>query len=806
MSGPSATSSTATRTAADDRVPPPLRRHGGVAITGVGVRTPAAPSGGPTGRWPLTGRDRELAAFRRTVRDPGRAAFCASAAEGVGKTRLADECLTWAARENLPVLRVAASRAAANLPLGALRHLARHGAATPGDGPPPTVAPGVDAAGVGGPSASPGPDVVAVMAEVRAAMRAVSGRRRLILVVDDFNLLDSASVCLVSELVAAGEVFLTATLRRGEEPVPDLLERLWSGDRAEWIDLAPLERADVDLLLARTMGGPATADTCAVLWEASLGNPLILRELVLGALRGGCLVVEEGVWRLTGEPAPTPRLHGLVEGTLAAVTPAEVDLLERLSVVGRLSMAALGAAGSVEALESLERRGLVQVHQDGRRRPVTLAHPVFARSIQDRMPRAAVERILAETARHTRATGARRRDDAREPSAPSLRPAPSAWSEPLPATPPASVWSSSRGSTPAEANLARTAAMSPPEPSTPPNAVAVPAVEAVWDVHRRVSDLLDRGQVGDAVAAGLHGPRLAAEARASAAHVACADLLGRCHLAAGRPVSAIRWFREAAVIARVGELEAAVELVHSGLALAHAYLGDEAEASRALERGGAPAGRGLNARAHAWHLALRGDSPGAIASLLAAADADDADGDPRAAAEALYDVARLGRPADVAARLQRLSETAGSALVTTAARHAGAAASRDAAALAAVATEFEAVGAYLFAAEAAADAQRCPCDPRRRAALVARAATLAQRCEHAHTPSMLGLATVVPLSRREREICALAARGLSSRDIAARLVLSIRTVDNHLQRAYRKLGVTRRDQLADALALPSAPR
>jgi DNA-binding CsgD family transcriptional regulator len=53
-----------------------------------------------------------------------------------------------------------------------------------------------------------------------------------------------------------------------------------------------------------------------------------------------------------------------------------------------------------------------------------------------------------------------------------------------------------------------------------------------------------------------------------------------------------------------------------------------------------------------------------------------------------------------------------------------------------------------------------------------------------------------PLTAREREVADLAARGLSDRDIAARLHLSERTVQSHLYRSYRKLGVTSRDQLA----------
>ena len=44
-----------------------------------------------------------------------------------------------------------------------------------------------------------------------------------------------------------------------------------------------------------------------------------------------------------------------------------------------------------------------------------------------------------------------------------------------------------------------------------------------------------------------------------------------------------------------------------------------------------------------------------------------------------------------------------------------------------------------------------------------------------------------------------AAGGSTSREIADDLFLSVRTVDNHLQRVYTKLGVTGRGELADAL-------
>jgi DNA-binding CsgD family transcriptional regulator len=56
------------------------------------------------------------------------------------------------------------------------------------------------------------------------------------------------------------------------------------------------------------------------------------------------------------------------------------------------------------------------------------------------------------------------------------------------------------------------------------------------------------------------------------------------------------------------------------------------------------------------------------------------------------------------------------------------------------------------------------------------------------------------LSAQERQIAAMAAEGLSNREIGQRLYLSHRTVGSHLYRAFPKLGVTSRSQLVAALA------
>lgn len=60
------------------------------------------------------------------------------------------------------------------------------------------------------------------------------------------------------------------------------------------------------------------------------------------------------------------------------------------------------------------------------------------------------------------------------------------------------------------------------------------------------------------------------------------------------------------------------------------------------------------------------------------------------------------------------------------------------------------------------------------------------------------------LTDREFDVCSLAAEGESNQQISAKLFLSTRTVEGHLQRAYTKLGITDRRQLINVAPSPDA--
>jgi len=77
-----------------------------------------------------------------------------------------------------------------------------------------------------------------------------------------------------------------------------------------------------------------------------------------------------------------------------------------------------------------------------------------------------------------------------------------------------------------------------------------------------------------------------------------------------------------------------------------------------------------------------------------------------------------------------------------------------------------------------------------------RAEQLMAHCEAAIRPCLVAVtAGLQPLTEREHEVAFMAASGPTSRQIFERLVVSQRTVSNHLQHIYDKLGVRSREDL-----------
>lgn len=120
-----------------------------------------------------------------------------------------------------------------------------------------------------------------------------------------------------------------------------------------------------------------------------------------------------------------------------------------------------------------------------------------------------------------------------------------------------------------------------------------------------------------------------------------------------------------------------------------------------------------------------------------------------------------------------------------------------------MADRFGALGLLPYAVGAAthaAELHRAAGDPRSSTRWAQQAADWAAQCQQVAAPELVLAVAPTPLTRREREVSQLAATGLSSKEIAERLFLSHRTVENHLARSYDKLGVRSRAELAALLA------
>jgi DNA-binding CsgD family transcriptional regulator len=198
-----------------------------------------------------------------------------------------------------------------------------------------------------------------------------------------------------------------------------------------------------------------------------------------------------------------------------------------------------------------------------------------------------------------------------------------------------------------------------------------------------------------------------------------------------------------------------------------------------------------------------GDQDGGVAVLRALATQLGDDGFHGHELLAQLDLVRLGAASDVARRVQWLAAYSDNPLAATVTWYADAAARRDGAALLESVSQFQRLGMTLYAAEAAAAAVSLLRAVRSSAAAGAaeELASLLAACPGARTPALR--VKQPALTNREREIALLAAGGVASKEIAERLFLSSRTVDNHLMRVYAKLGVSGRTELGVALrALP----
>ncbi len=872
--------------------------------------------------WPLVGRRAQVERVRALISAPAAGGVVVAGAEGVGKTRLAEECLRMAERVGYATARVSGTRSACGLPFGAIAPLLPH-------------------------------DEGATWAHFERAevlRRTASGialrgeGKRLVLMVDDAHLLDEASAVLVLQLAESRSVFVLATVRCGQG-APDAIVSLWKDGAAERLDIAPLALDEVETLVSVALGGSVDGATVRDLATRSEGNPLFLHELVLAALDAGAVLEQDGVVFVSGALPLSNRLIELVESRIEGLSDEERHVLDLLAFGEGLGASMLTALTDPLTIESLERRGLVAVARDRRRLDAWIAHPIHGDVLRQRTGALRALRVKRDLADALESTGARRREDLLRLAAWRLEAGGAVNSRLM-------LRAAGQARARCDYNLAEqlvSAAIDvgggveaallsgqllylqgqchEAEQRLAPLAgrltcdldrgrLAAIRMDNLWyglglrdetvRVGREAEATISDSDIRDIVVARRAGAlgaacdlRAALELiqplleRATGPALAWACMVGAVSLVqSGRTAEAVRvadrglavhralpadallwrpsiheWARAYALTeaGRVSEAESELRATYEralegGSLPAEPYLAWEmskvtrtqgrmaasvrwaGEAVSVLRRTGWPGyllrfgladlahslavcGRATEAAelmaeidalpasavagmfpeslvpARAWTLVAQGELEAARGCLREAAVDAAANGARTLEMVALHDLARLGCPGEVVVAAGDLAGHLDGTLARARADHVGALVSGDPVALDAVSRSFEELGCLLLAAEAAADAGRAQ---RRaggaRSAIVPerRAVALAARCPGAVTPALAAAAPRV-LSPREREIAAMAGDGLASRDIAERLFLSVRTVENQLQRAYEKLGVSKRAELAEVL-------
>lgn len=586
-------------------------------------------------------------------------------------------------------------------------------------------------------------------ASLHRAVQLLSGVR--LLLVDDAHLLDDASAALVHQLAVHGRTRLLVVATDGAR-APGAISRLWTGELLPRLALEPLPREETAQLLASGVGG-LEALTVSRLYRMCRGDLRLLREVV-DAVRGEDLptrVPDSTEWEWRGPVPVTATLRERTAHLLDRTGPGERETLDRLAFGEPLPVDA--GTLDLDALERLEADGLVHVDEQGTAR---LAHPLHApvlRAAAGRLkalrlaptPADCAAALETETAALARAIGER---DVRAVFAPVGE-----WLLDEGAGVPARHAAVRARFARLRGNCGR------PQPGRGRDCEPLPMIRPAvsnspWPRHSRDT----------------RSSRHLRPARTSTD-----PLSPRPGPTTGPPSS-----RPGPRHRTPSSPEAGPVTVDSpapsNLARPSSTPVPPLTAPPTESSGAADSREVAGGSAVTWWAAARGDLDAALGTV----------------GEDPYDAVRLGAPERAVGRLTGVF-----------AEHADALAHDDGPALDRAAQALEERGFLLFAAEAYAQAVRSHRDPGAARTSRTRAVALARRCQGARTPALSGL-VLGELTARQRQIVTLAAAGLSNRQIAEKLTLSIRTVGNHLYSAYARLGASDRDALPCLVELPEA--
>ena len=310
---------------------------------------------------------------------------------------------------------------------------------------------------------------------------------------------------------------------------------------------------------------------------------------------------------------------------------------------------------------------------------------------------------------------------------------------------------------------------------------------------------------GDLAEMNVHATRLHHQSQDHPASLTIVNLLlGMADVSRGDLVAAQRRFRES--LAAYEYVSSVTEYSGHWLAIVHAMEGDHHAARHSLEEtpkrvfDTSLVWDPMTPIAQAWINAAAGQVSSAVDTLTKAARLMQDTGRPAREVWCLQTATQFG-DTSTSGRLAELARIVQGPRAKAASTHAAGLAAGDGAALLAASRAYEDFGDKVAAADAAAHAAAAFRSAGSRGSALTATATAVRLADDtgADTPALRTATTRAVLTPRQREIISLIAAGFSNRDIAARLHVSVRSVEGHVFRASQRNGVTTRDALAALL-------
>jgi len=291
------------------------------------------------------------------------------------------------------------------------------------------------------------------------------------------------------------------------------------------------------------------------------------------------------------------------------------------------------------------------------------------------------------------------------------------------------------------------------------------------------------------------------------AYANLAFLLGHAELAQGNIPAAVKLLHEGLAGAEKHSVTTGLRPASCfALAEAHAKLGQPEAANAAITeaRQRVPDDyvfmQTALAVASGWALAAGGCLTEAISVAHAAGEDARNRNQPTHEVACLQVAAQWGDTSG-ATRARELADELAIPIAGAVARHTESLAADDGEGLLGASADYRALGDRAAAADVAAQAAVAfSRKQQRKRSLYAAALAqeLATECGGLCTPALRN-PIGQPLTGRQREIIELVAAGLSNKQIAERLVTSVRTVEGHVYRAYQRLGAESREELVKML-------